>query len=51
MLSYVQAGESRRDNTGNGFLMISLVLRVPRTEGIGSLIVLRDSFSRAVSLS
>ncbi|KAF3532325.1 hypothetical protein DY000_02040187 [Brassica cretica] len=30
----VQAGESRRDDTGNGFLKISLVLRVPRTEGI-----------------
>ncbi|KAF2543186.1 hypothetical protein F2Q68_00031112 [Brassica cretica] len=31
----VQAGESRRDDTGIGFLKISLVLRVPRTEGIG----------------
>ncbi|KAF3593595.1 hypothetical protein DY000_02023416 [Brassica cretica] len=35
---FLRAGESRRDDTGNGFLKISLVLRVPRTEGIGSLI-------------
>ncbi|KAF3486143.1 hypothetical protein F2Q69_00054238 [Brassica cretica] len=47
---FLRAGENGRDDTGNGFLKISLVLRVPRTEGIGSLIVLRDSFSRAVSL-
>ncbi|KAF3551887.1 hypothetical protein DY000_02008304 [Brassica cretica] len=47
MLRCVQAGESRRDDTGNGFLKISLVLRVPRTEGTGSLIVLQDSFFRA----
>ena len=40
MLSCVQVGESRRDDTGNGFLKVSLILRVPRTEGIGSLIVL-----------
>ncbi|WZZ50797.1 hypothetical protein YC2023_050904 [Brassica napus] len=33
---FLRAGESRRDDTGNGFLMISLVLRVPRTEGIGT---------------
>ncbi|KAH0852748.1 hypothetical protein HID58_078962 [Brassica napus] len=30
------AGESRRDDTGNGFLKVSFVLWVPRTEGIGN---------------
>ncbi|KAH0897212.1 hypothetical protein HID58_046780 [Brassica napus] len=39
------AGGSQRDDIGNGFLKVSLILRVPKTEGIGSLIVLRDSFS------
>ncbi|WZZ51373.1 hypothetical protein YC2023_051480 [Brassica napus] len=48
---FLRAGEIGRDDTGNGFLKISLVLRVPRTEGIGSLIVLRDSMTNGLDLA
>ncbi|WZZ45174.1 hypothetical protein YC2023_041433 [Brassica napus] len=48
---FLLAGKSRRDDTGNGFLKISFVLRVPRTEGTGSLIVLQDSMTNGLDLA
>ncbi|KAF2582599.1 hypothetical protein F2Q68_00004715 [Brassica cretica] len=51
MLRCVHAGESRRDDTGNGFLKISLVLRVPRTEGIGNTFFLPILYSEPVRMT